>query len=70
MKNCRASICLTTSVLVLALNAPIQAQDSAAPMAAEKPAAADEAQMMAAMMELAKPGENHKILQEGTGSWT
>ena len=26
--------------------------------------------MMAMMTEMAKPGENHKILQEGAGSWT
>ena len=28
-----------------------------------------EAQMMAMMMEMAKPGDNHKILAEGVGSW-
>ena len=37
-----------------------------------KPADAkpDDAQMMAMMMDLAKPGENHKILEESVGSWT
>jgi hypothetical protein len=29
-----------------------------------------ESDMMAMMMEMAKPGENHKILQDGAGSWT
>jgi len=29
-----------------------------------------EAEMMAMMTEMAKPGENHKMLQEGVGSWT
>jgi hypothetical protein len=43
--------------------------------AADKPAAKDEkqpseAEMMAMMMELAKPGENHKLLAQGVGTWT
>src|SRR5438132_10529340 len=29
-----------------------------------------EAEMMAAMMELAKPGENHKMLAKSIGNWT
>ncbi len=29
-----------------------------------------EAEMMAMMMEMAKPGENHKLLQEGVGTWS
>jgi Protein of unknown function (DUF1579) len=29
-----------------------------------------DADMMAMMVELAKPGENHKMLEEGVGSWT
>lgn len=29
-----------------------------------------EADMMASMMEMAKPGENHKLLQEGAGTWS
>jgi hypothetical protein len=29
-----------------------------------------EAEMMAMMTEMAKPGENHKMLEEGVGSWT
>ena len=29
-----------------------------------------EAEMMAMMLELAKPGENHKLLASGVGSWT
>lgn len=29
-----------------------------------------EAEMMAMMMEMAKPGENHKMLQDGVGTWS
>jgi hypothetical protein len=70
MKNSRSSICLTTTLLALAVSAPCFAQDGAAPKTEAKPAQGDDAQMMAAMMELAKPGENHKILEATTGSWT
>jgi hypothetical protein len=42
-------------------------------MAADDKKASDkqpsEAEMMAMMTEMAKTGENHKMLQEGTGSW-
>lgn len=34
------------------------------------PGKVDEAAMMAQMMELAKPGENHKTLERFVGSWT
>jgi hypothetical protein len=62
-----------TLVCVAALfAAPAFAQDAAAPKKDEKAAGGqpDEAAMMAAMMELAKPGENHKILQAMVGAWT
>jgi hypothetical protein len=38
----------------------------------EKPAAGQpsEAEMMAAMLELAKPGENHKLLAKTAGTWS
>jgi hypothetical protein len=69
MKNYRSSICLTTTLLALALGAPCFAQDNAAPKPDEKPASGFDPQMMATMMALAKPGENHKVLAETTGSW-
>src|ERR1700722_16289957 len=69
MKNRRASICLTTTLLALTLGAPCFAQDNAAPKPDEKSASGFDPQMMATMMALAKPGENHKILAETTGSW-
>jgi Protein of unknown function (DUF1579) len=34
------------------------------------PPGADDKEMMAKMMELAKPGENHKLLGEMAGNWT
>jgi hypothetical protein len=50
---------------------PSFAQDAATPKPDAKPSGQpDEAQMMAAMMELAKIGENHKLLQGLAGSWT
>ena len=70
MKNCRSSICLTTTLLALAVGAPSFAQDSAAPKAEEKPAPVDDSQMMATMVEMAKPGVNHKTLEGLVGSWT
>jgi Protein of unknown function (DUF1579) len=70
MKKCRSSIYLATSMLVFAIGAPCFAQDGAAAKSEDKPAPGDDAQMMATMLELAKPGENHKILEATTGTWT
>jgi len=69
MKYYRSSICLTATWLALAVSAPSFAQEGAAPKTQEKPAAGDDAQMMATMMEMAKPGENHKMLEASVGSW-
>jgi hypothetical protein len=57
-------------MLALALGAPSFGQDSTAPKTEQKPPAADDPQMMATMMEMAKPGENHKTLADTVGSWT
>jgi len=70
MKNYRSSICLTTTLLALAVSAPAFAQDSAAPKTEDKPTPGNDAQMMATMTEMAKPGENHKTLEGLVGSWT
>jgi hypothetical protein len=55
------------------MSMPLIAQDNGAKKQ-DKPAAAagqpDESQMMAMMMEMAKPGENHKVLARGVGTWT
>jgi hypothetical protein len=52
--------------LALALSASCLAQDSTDPKTDGKP---DDAQMMATMMEMAKPGENHKLLEGTVGTW-
>src|SRR5438270_4999433 len=56
-------------VLLLAglLALPLRAEDAPAAKPASPP---DEAQMMAVMMEMAKPGENHKRLADMAGEWT
>jgi hypothetical protein len=69
MKNCRSSVCLATALAALALGAPCLAQDSAAPKPDAK-SPFDDSQTMATIMELAKLGENHKMLGETVGSWT
>jgi hypothetical protein len=57
---------LLTGALVL----PLLADDTSTPKAEDKPAGQpSDAQMMAAMMEMAKPGENHKLLEGMAGSW-
>jgi hypothetical protein len=70
MKNCRLSICLTTTLAALALSAPSFAQETATPKPEEKAGGGNDSQMMAAMMEMAKPGENHKMLEGSVGTWT
>ncbi|MCX6923257.1 MAG: DUF1579 domain-containing protein [Verrucomicrobia bacterium] len=58
-------------LLAGSLTLPSLAQDTTAPKPESKPGdSPDQAQMMAAMMELAKPGENHKLLQGLVGSWS
>ncbi len=52
--------------LLSTLPSPAEDSTSAKPTN-EKP---DDAQMMTMMMELAKPGENHKLLDGLAGSWT
>lgn len=58
---------LATLLAAAMLSLPSPAQDKEAPKKDDqKPAGAD---MMAAMMELAKLGENHKLLVGGVGTW-
>jgi len=70
MKNSPLSICLTTTLLTLGLSMSTFAQDSTTPKTEEKPGGGTDPQMMATMMEMAKPGENHKIFADAVGSWT
>jgi hypothetical protein len=46
---------------------PSLAQEKEKKEADKKP---DEGAMMAMMMELAKPGDNHKLINEGAGNWS
>jgi hypothetical protein len=71
--------CLAFAIALLgaASTAPAFAQEKAAPPKDAKPATAassgaaqpNEADMMAKMMELGKPGENHKLLADMAGNW-
>src|SRR6266446_4353381 len=61
-------------VLSAAITLPLTAQDSKEPKK-EAGAKADEkkpseGEMMGMMMELAKPGENHKQMQQLVGTWS
>jgi len=64
--------CLTAVLLSAAVTLPSLAQQKDAPKKDDKPAAGQpsESEMMAMMMELSKPGENHKLLARGVGAWT
>ena len=59
------SIVLVTAAICL----PSLAQDKPDKKKDEKPAGAPSEADMAAMMELSKPGENHKLLASGVGKW-
>jgi len=71
----RKSLCwILLPVLCAALTLPLLAQDSAA-QPKESAGKADgkkpgEADMMAMMMEMAKPGENHQRMQKLVGTWS
>jgi hypothetical protein len=63
LKNCALFV-----LLIMATALPSFAQDATpAKSADDKP---NDSQMMMAMMELAKPGENHKLLEGLSGTWT
>jgi Protein of unknown function (DUF1579) len=63
LKNCALFALLTAATAL-----PSFAQDATPAKPAD--AKPDDAQMMSMMMDLAKPGENHKILEESVGAWT
>ncbi len=58
---------LALSLLIAAVGIPAVAQEKKA----ESPASASpsEADMMAMMMQMSKPGENHQLLAKGVGKW-
>ena len=59
---------VTVAALSAAISLPCLGQDKDKPKdkATGQP---KESEMMAMMMEMAKPGENHKMLAEGVGTW-
>lgn len=59
---------LTVAVLSAAMTLPLMADDKKDEKTSDKQPS--ESDMMAMMMELAKPGENHKMLEGGVGSWS
>ncbi|MEO6035028.1 MAG: DUF1579 domain-containing protein [Verrucomicrobiota bacterium] len=67
MNNHKYLKCFMTIALSVAFCLPVRAQDKdAAKKEGQPPGEAD----MAAMMEMSKPGENHKLLAGGVGNWT
>jgi hypothetical protein len=68
MKNHYLPIYLTIALFIFATSSPAPAQDTTT-KATEKPADAD-SQTMSAMVEMGKPGENHKLIEATVGSWT
>ena len=60
--------CVTAVVASMAISLPSLAQNKESSKKDEKPP--NEADMMAMLMELSKPGENHKLLARGVGTWT
>jgi len=59
---------VTAAVLSAAISLPCLAQEKDKPKA-KATGQPKESEMMAMMMEMAKPGENHKMLAEGVGAW-
>jgi hypothetical protein len=83
LTNCQTVLRATCSLGIIALMATVQGQtttaqpqtSTTAPAVATSPVAAptgqpNEAEMMKQMMELAKPGANHKLLADTAGNWT
>ena len=68
MNNCKYLKCLTAVLVSVTISLPSFAQDKSGSKKDEKQPS--EAEMMAMMTELAKPGENHKLLANGAGTWT
>jgi len=63
--------CLASVLLAAATTEPVFSQDKSADKKGEPTAGRpNESEMMAKMMELAKPAEHHKVLQNTVGTWT
>jgi hypothetical protein len=66
MKHYKYLKCVAAALVSVAVGLPSLAQESSKKDAKQP----NEAEMMAMMMELAQPGENHKLLARGVGTWT
>jgi hypothetical protein len=66
MRNSKYLRSTTAVALAAAISLPCLGQEKKN----EKGGQPSESEMMAMMMEMAKPGENHKLLEHGAGSWT
>jgi hypothetical protein len=67
MRFVKSLITVVTALALPALGQNQKPAEESAKSADKKPS---DAEMMAMMMEMAKPGENHKLLQSTTGTWT
>ncbi len=72
MCGCKYLKCLAAVLLSVVISLPSLAQEKDAAKKGDKTAGGQpsESDMMAMMMELAKPGENHKLLARAVGTWT
>jgi hypothetical protein len=71
MKQSRLLRSITTALIAGVIGLPAWGQTKDAPKKEEKAGGQpSESEMMAMMTELAKPGENHKLLGQLVGSWT
>ena len=74
MKKCTKFRSVISVVLLAAITLPLIAQDSTEPKKDAAPKSEgkkpSEAEMMAMMMDMAKPGENHRHMQELAGTWS
>lgn len=68
MRYSKYTKCISAVLLFAAMSLTSLAQTKESPKKDEKQPS--EADMMAMMMELAQPGENHKLLANGVGTWT
>ena len=70
--NTRKIVSLTATLTAALLVTPLFAEEPKTEAPAASPAAGqpNEQEMMAKMMEMAKPGDNHKILADMVGTWT
>ena len=71
MKLLRITRWTSVAVLIAGISVPAIADEQTPEKKGEKKSgASSEAEVMAMMMELAKPGENHKLMAHSVGNWS